>query len=394
MSFLGFNSIKIAVNSKLQLAGDKYLKFGEMYMVDGIPKIFIGSAAESLDVVEVIKDCLKSTAEVIAWNDDSVFPPGQFLLETLVGLSRSFDFAILVFGSHDEVVSRGERQAAPRDNVVFELGLFMSQLDRPRTFVLRPAGNFKYRILSDLSGFTLLTYDALPPRKAKSPLTVDEKRKNRLFLESSLQKPCAAVQKTVVAHGRRVAPVAGAQLGPESVLDVGDKLFEIIGAMQSGGEEIVVSNIAHDMGVTWPLIKSRLLDQKQIRNLHWKSLMIDPESPEVKKVAGGGISTRVARSRIHEMAWAKDDLDAAARDRNVSFECRIYTAVPFFHGFLFNSETLFLTMSKVQKDGKLESSSSPYWVFRRDSENAQLAHPIESFQSWFDYTWRRSTKVR
>jgi predicted nucleotide-binding protein len=363
-------------------------------MSAGIPRVFVGSASESLDVVDVIKERLKSTADVIAWNDESVFPPSQYLLETLLGLSRSFDFAILVFGSDDQVISRGERSAAPRDKVVFELGLFMSQLDRPRTFIVRPAGNVKYRILSDLGGFTSLTYEAPPLRKQKGSVSVDEKRKNTLFLESALQKACSGIVAAINHHGKRRAPDPAAQLGPENVLDVGAKLFEQIDAMQSGESKISVGNIAHDMGVTWPLLKARILDQKQIRNLHWRTLMIDPDSAEVKRVAGGGISTRIARSRIREMEWASDDLDRALRDRNVGFECRTYSEIPTFHGFLLNTESLFLTMSKVQRNGKLESSSSPYWVFRRDTENQQLSHPIEAFQSWFDYTWKRAHRVR
>jgi len=363
-------------------------------MADGIPRVFLGSATESLDVVDVIKARLKSSADVVAWNDDSVFPPSQYLLETLLGLSRSFDFAVLIFGSEDEVISRGDRSVVPRDNVVFELGLFMSQLDRPRTFVVRPAGTSKYRVLSDLGGFTLLTYETPPERKRKGALTEDEKRKNTLFLESALGKTCGAILTAISYNGKRRPPAAGAQLGPENVLDVGGKLFKTIADLQPSEKEVTVSNLAHDMGVTWPLIKTRLLDQKQIRNLHWKTLMINPDSDDVKRVAGGGISTKVARSRIREIEWASLELDAARRDRNIDFECRLYDEVPTFHGFLLNIDTLFLTMSKTQKNGKLESSSSPYWVFRRDTENQQLSHPIEAFQSWFDYVWKHGVKVR
>lgn len=362
-------------------------------MADGIPRVFLGSAVESLDVVEVLKDRLRSHAEVVAWNDESVFPPSQYLLDTLLGLARSFDFAVLIFGAEDELISRGEKSVAPRDNVIFELGLFMSQLDRLRTFVLRPQGKARYRVLSDLGGFTLLTHEGIPRTRKKS-LSVDDKRRNNLFLQSALQNACLGIENAIKHHGRRKEPAAGAQLGPENVLDVGDKLFAAIEDMQSTEKEISVTNLAHDMGVTWPLLKTRLLDQKQLRNLTWKTLMIDPDSAEIKKLAGAGISTRIARSRIREMQWAGEELDRAQRDRSVRFECRIYPEIPHFHGFLLNTEMLFLTMSKVQRNGKLESASSPYWVFHRNTENQQLAHPIEAFQSWIDYAWKRAPKVR
>jgi hypothetical protein len=124
-------------------------------------------------------------------------------------------------------------------------------------------------------------------------------------------------------------------------------------------------------------------------------LMVDPDSSQVKRVAGGGISTRVARTRIKEIQWAHAELDRAKRDRNVSFECRLHAEVPPFHGFLLNTQILFLTMSKVLQNGKYESSSSPYWMFVRDTDNPHTLQPIEAFQSWFDFSWnKRATKVR
>jgi len=363
-------------------------------MPNGIPRVFLGSASETLDEVKVVKERLKSSADIVAWNDESVFPPNQYLLDTLLGLSKSFDFAILIFGQDDEVISRGQKFAAPRDNVIFELGLFMSQLDRPRTFVIRPSGNGQYKILSDLGGLTLISYDPPARTNPRKPLTVAEQKRRILYLQGALEKACSSIAAVLTNHGRRKSPPAGADLGPENVLAVGDKLFREIESLQSSGGRTTVCNIAHDMGVTWPLVKSRLVDQEEFSHVHWRTLMIDPDAPAVRKLAGAGISTRVAASRIREIRWADESLQRALRERSVKFECRIYDDIPTSHGFMLNTDALFLTMSKRQRNGKLESSSSPYWIFRRDDEAKQLSHPIEAFQSWFDYTWKRSQKVR
>jgi predicted nucleotide-binding protein len=48
----------------------------------------------------------------------------------------SFDFAILVLTPDDLTQSRGKQQPSPRDNVVFELGLFIGALGRDRVFMV------------------------------------------------------------------------------------------------------------------------------------------------------------------------------------------------------------------------------------------------------------------
>ena len=67
------------------------------------------------------------------------------------------DFAVLVLAADDVTVSRGSRKAAPRDNTVFELGLFMGALSQTRTYIVAPRP-LDIKIPTDLLGVTLLTY--------------------------------------------------------------------------------------------------------------------------------------------------------------------------------------------------------------------------------------------
>src|SRR5262249_42662140 len=46
-----------------------------------------------------------------------------------------------------------------RDNVIFELGLFIGRLGRDRNFIVVPSGQSEMHILTDLSGVTLLEYN-------------------------------------------------------------------------------------------------------------------------------------------------------------------------------------------------------------------------------------------
>ena len=99
------------------------------------PSIFIGSSSEALDFPRAVQEQLNPDAEVTIWTE-LPFAPGQFTIETLLNNLKRFDFAVFVFSPDDKVTSRGSTSDAARDNVVFELGLFMGRLGRERAFVL------------------------------------------------------------------------------------------------------------------------------------------------------------------------------------------------------------------------------------------------------------------
>ncbi len=62
-----------------------------------------------------------------------------------------------MLGPDDRVLSRGEETDAPRDNVIFELGLFMGALKRERTFLVLPRG-LDIKVPTDILGLNPLTY--------------------------------------------------------------------------------------------------------------------------------------------------------------------------------------------------------------------------------------------
>ena len=95
---------------------------------------------------------LYNDAEVSIWSN-GVFGLNQGNLESLVLALKQFDFAILVLTPDDLLTSRDLSSLAPRDNVMFELGLFMGHLGRDRTFALC-SDSHNMRLPSDLSGVT------------------------------------------------------------------------------------------------------------------------------------------------------------------------------------------------------------------------------------------------
>lgn len=121
------------------------------------PTVFIGCSTEGLPVGQAIQLHLQATSRVRLWNQ-GVFGLGQSSLEALIEAVDSSDFAVLVLRSDDEVISRAIASPVCRDNVIFELGLFMGKLGRARTFGVYDSGR-PPKVISDLAGITFATFD-------------------------------------------------------------------------------------------------------------------------------------------------------------------------------------------------------------------------------------------
>ena len=166
-------TLKLTATAFNQLA-DKYPKIHRLLAVDlsqrlnqrneliekqnEKPKLFIISTVESLDIARDIKAQLDyDDVEVTIWNETSVFNGGDYTIEALERAVKESDFGIAILQDDDIIVSREIEKRGPRDNVVFELGLFMGLLTRRRTFIALPRG-VDQKLASDLRGITPLEY--------------------------------------------------------------------------------------------------------------------------------------------------------------------------------------------------------------------------------------------
>ncbi|WFR81416.1 nucleotide-binding protein [Janthinobacterium rivuli] len=122
------------------------------------PRIFIGSSVEGLNVSYAVQQNLFHDAEVTVWDQD-VFQLSRTTMESLTDALRDSDFAIFIFSSDDLATIRKETVNIIRDNVLFELGLFIGKLGRERVFFLVPHGG-ELHIPTDLLGITPGKYDS------------------------------------------------------------------------------------------------------------------------------------------------------------------------------------------------------------------------------------------
>jgi len=124
------------------------------------PRIFLGSSGKQEKLLQALTRGLEEVARVEPWTTS--FHPGTTTLERLLELTREVDFAAFVFAQDDWTTSTaaaspapGAGQASPRDNVVFEAGLFGGVLGMRRTFILHANGA---KLPSDLLGLTCVRY--------------------------------------------------------------------------------------------------------------------------------------------------------------------------------------------------------------------------------------------
>jgi len=120
------------------------------------PRLFIASSTEGLPIAEAIQVGLDDAAECTLWTQGA-FNLSETVAESIVNAPVKYDFAVLVFTPDDVVEKRGERRSAPRDNLLFELGLFTGALGRARTFMVY-SRDASMHFPSDLMGVTAAQY--------------------------------------------------------------------------------------------------------------------------------------------------------------------------------------------------------------------------------------------
>ncbi len=144
-------------------------------------RMFIGSSKEGLDVAEYLKAQMNSKYECYLWTDD-IFKYNESFLYTLLKEASLFDFGILVATKDDFSTIRDKSFDTPRDNVIFEFGLFIGRIGASRAFVIQENGA---KLPTDLLGITV------PQFERTSPLS------NSKTLNSEIERICKTIDEKI-----------------------------------------------------------------------------------------------------------------------------------------------------------------------------------------------------
>ena len=153
------------------------------------PRIFIASAVESLNVADAVNLNLDHDAEVTVWTHG--FEISSENGASLLDRARASDFAVFIFTPDDVSIIRQQEKAVVRDNVLFELGLFVGSIGKDRCFIVKPRGA-DLHIPTDLLGLTPADYEA---NRSDNNLT------------AAVNAPCTLIRKQVASLGMRTSEV-------------------------------------------------------------------------------------------------------------------------------------------------------------------------------------------
>ena len=160
-------------------------------------RIFIGSSKEGLDVAEYVKAQLNLKYECYLWTDD-IFKFNENFLYTLLKEASLFDFGILIATKDDLATIRDKSFETPRDNVIFEFGLFIGRLGASRAFVIQEKDA---KLPSDLLGITVPQFEKSVPISNSQTLNDEIERINKTIEEKITLGELGLLPSTVLAIG-------------------------------------------------------------------------------------------------------------------------------------------------------------------------------------------------
>ena len=125
------------------------------------PALFIASSVEGLHVADAINENLDHDVHCTVWRMGT-FKLSSQTIDDLVKKSSTVDFAVFIFTPDDLTTIREKQHATARDNVIFELGLFIGAIGKERCYVVKPRG-VEMHLPSDLLGMNTADYVADRP---------------------------------------------------------------------------------------------------------------------------------------------------------------------------------------------------------------------------------------
>jgi O-acetyl-ADP-ribose deacetylase (regulator of RNase III) len=154
-------------------------------------RIFVGSSGEAIGICRAVQDELNDEFDVTVW-DQSVFRLTQAGFDSLLDVLDSSDAGIFILRADDVTTRRDVSAPSVRDNVIFELGMFVGRLGPDQTFILTP-NVASPDLPSDLDGITTAHYDA---RRFEN----GERR-------AAVGPACTRIREQMAAHELRVPDV-------------------------------------------------------------------------------------------------------------------------------------------------------------------------------------------
>jgi predicted nucleotide-binding protein len=171
---------------------------------EDLRKVFVATSRETWDA-DWFVDALAAAhtmvqakypdIELLPWT--TVFKTGDITVARLLELSAQVVGAVVVLAADDFARSRGKAQSAPRDNLIFEAGVFLNRLGMSNVLLLREKDS---KWPTDLLGVTAKEFVRPPERQRGSTAIVasDIAKSMRQFVDNL---PTVTVPSDALALG-------------------------------------------------------------------------------------------------------------------------------------------------------------------------------------------------
>jgi len=336
------------------------------------PTIFIGSSSEQIEIAEAVELNLSEFADITCWK--YAFKAGNPFIEDLINAKNNHDYAVFIITPDDIVFSRDEKHEAPRDNIVFELGLFIGSLGRERVYAICDE-NIKSKIMSDYSGVTFLTYNG---------------KRNDGKLPEALNPACIRIKNRIkeIERHTQSKPKTSGKIASNNELIGLEKIYDNYHKAEK--------DIIYDLNTTKGPV--RLFFQIAAQNIGNKGSIFDVVREVCSKKS---IEFRILHSTEDSPLFARDRLLSKSKDpdairssiRYVSESLRLLENQigatlrhrshnwPFIWRIYGFEEKLYLMPYFADKDA---TQKSPVLLFKK-SDNSLFT----TFVELFDFTWEQ-----
>ncbi|RBL88642.1 TIR domain-containing protein [Chitinophaga flava] len=140
-------------------------------------------------------------------------------IDSLINKASQVDFAVFIFSPDDLILKRNKETKVVRDNVIFELGLFIGTIGKARCYIVKPR-NVELHFPTDLLGLTTTDY---------------ESNRSDGDLSSALNLACSLIKKEISKLGLLDIKSLGAKetTVKESVMTFTDVDFRVLAKLLS-----------------------------------------------------------------------------------------------------------------------------------------------------------------
>jgi Predicted nucleotide-binding protein containing TIR-like domain len=251
------------------------------------PVVFIASSTEGFEVAKVVRSHLvkelRDQAKVTPWT--RAFDLSATYIESLERVAREADWAVLVLTADDVVFSRDKKKVAPRDNVLFELGLFMGSLGRARCLIVDECRS-DLKLPTDLLGVHRASFSRQPGQRLEDALDATCLLiAERIAELGPRYKMSAATQDAQLAARRWAASIEGAWW--ERVYSHEDSsalsFFRIDFEEPSGSVVLAGRSYNQDgaQAAQWKSVLTRVEPEERRLLYHWRGWHSDPSTANV-----------------------------------------------------------------------------------------------------------------